>query len=305
VWRPSSAPGSYSCGFGTIDQGELALRIARVRDQAGSTWLARVEDDKVVPVLPAEERFGADALRDALGDALDLRAQVACAAPSPPYSLISPLSAPQKIMAIGLNYVDHAREAGLPLPDVPVMFMKAGSALIGPGEAICYRSRDTSEVDYEGELAVVVGRRARDVSVNEALGCVFGYTVCNDVSARDAQFGDGQFTRGKSFDTFCPVGPWVTTRDEIPDIQALPLRTRVNGVLVQDGSTADMVFSVAEIVSYLSRFITLMPGDLISTGTPAGVGFVRQPPLFLTDGDVVEIEIGPLGRLTNPVKQVD
>lgn len=280
------------------------MRIARVRDGEGLAWLARAEGDEFVPILPAQVRSGHDSLREALEDGIDFASIAPVTSSAGPFRLRSPLIAPQKVMAIGLNYRDHAVEANLDLPSVPVMFMKAPSALIGPGDEIWYRHADTAELDYEGELAVVIGRRVRDVPSERALRYVFGYLVCNDVSARDAQFSDGQFARAKSYDTFCPIGPWITTTDDISDPQDLAVRTRVNGVTVQDSSTKEMVFSVAAIVSYLSRFMTLEPGDIISTGTPAGVGFVRRPPLYLEHGDLVEVEIDQLGVLSNPVRRI-
>jgi 2-keto-4-pentenoate hydratase/2-oxohepta-3-ene-1,7-dioic acid hydratase in catechol pathway len=278
------------------------MRIARVA-QGESAWVARIEGDTATPILESPRKPGRDALRDALADGVDFATApaVADAAPLDSLTLLSPVAAPQKIIAIGLNYADHARESGLEPPKAPVAFAKTPNSIIGPGEEIRYAKDDTAEVDYEAELAVIVGRRARRVSEADALDYVFGYTCCNDVSARDAQFADGQWVRGKSFDTFCPLGPWVVTADEIPDPQALRIACRVNGKTLQDSTTGDMIFGVAEIVSYVSRFITLEPGDVIATGTPFGVGFARTPPVYLLDGDVVEVEIERIGTLANPV----
>ena len=206
-----------------------------------------------------------------------------------------------KIVCAGMNYRDHAEETGIPVPERPVLFAKWTSAVIGPGEPIVLPGF-TTEVDYEAELGVVIGRAARDVAVDDALDFVGGYVCVNDVSARDLQFADGQWTRAKSLDTFCPVGPAVVPAAEIPDPQALAIRCVVNGEALQDSSTAHMVFSVADLVSYASRGMTLHPGDLIATGTPAGVGFTRKPPVFLQVGDEVTIEIEGIGALTNPVK---
>jgi 2-keto-4-pentenoate hydratase/2-oxohepta-3-ene-1,7-dioic acid hydratase in catechol pathway len=172
--------------------------------------------------------------------------------------------------------------------------------VIGPGEAIRWSAGQSTQVDYEAELAVVIAAETRDVAVDDALGHVLGYTCCNDVSARDAQFSDGQWSRSKSFDTFCPLGPWLVTADEIPDPQSLPITCRVNGTTLQESSTAEMIHGVAALISYLSRFSTLRAGDVIATGTPAGVGFARTPPIFLADDDVVEVEIGGIGVLRNP-----
>lgn len=278
------------------------MRIARVAS-GDSTWIARIDGDMATPILESPRKPGRDALREALASGVDLTSALAVgdARPLGSLKLLSPVSSPSKIIAIGLNYADHARESGLEPPKAPVSFVKLPSAIVGPGEAIRYAKDDTAEVDYEAELAVVIGRRARKVSEADALGYVFGYTNCNDVSARDAQFADGQWVRAKSFDTFCPLGPWIVTADEIPDPQALRIACRVNGETLQDSTTAEMIFSVAQIISYLSRFITLEPGDVIATGTPFGVGFARTPPVFLLNGDVVEVEIEGIGVLTNPV----
>jgi 5-carboxymethyl-2-hydroxymuconate isomerase len=206
-----------------------------------------------------------------------------------------------KIICVGLNYVDHAREVELELPERPLLFAKWPNACIDSGEAIVIPPGVTA-VDYEAELAAVIGTRVKGVSVENALEAVTAYTCLNDVSAREIQFADGQWTRGKSFDTFCPVGPTLVPRDEIADPQSLLIRCRLNGEVVQDASTADMVFGVAELVSYVSEAITLEPGDVIATGTPPGVAFGRPDPRYLEDGDVVEVEIEGIGVLTNPVR---
>ncbi|MET1009413.1 MAG: fumarylacetoacetate hydrolase family protein [Gaiellaceae bacterium] len=208
---------------------------------------------------------------------------------------------PGQILAAGMNYRDHAAEAGLEVPERPMIFGIWPSSMIGHGEAIVIPSL-SSEIDYEAELGVVIGEHARDVRVERALDVVAGYTCFNDVSARDLQFQDGQWTRAKSLDTFSPTGPRVVPASEIPDPQALRIRCLVNGEALQDSSTAEMVFSVAELISYVSHGITLEPGDLIVTGTPAGVGFTRTPPVFLRPGDEVTVEIEGIGALTNPVR---
>jgi 2,4-didehydro-3-deoxy-L-rhamnonate hydrolase len=205
-----------------------------------------------------------------------------------------------KIICAGMNYRDHAEETGLAVPERPVLFAKWPNALIGPGEPIVLPSL-TAEVDYEAELGVVIGRRSRDLEVEEALDAVGGYVCVNDVSARDLQFADGQWTRAKSLDTFCPVGPRLVPAADVPDPQALRIRCLVNGEALQDSSTANMVFGAAELVAYASRGMTLEPGDLIATGTPAGVGFTRKPPIYLRAGDEVTVEIEGIGALTNPV----
>jgi 2,4-diketo-3-deoxy-L-fuconate hydrolase len=216
--------------------------------------------------------------------------------------LHAPIARPGKIVAIGLNYEDHAAETGAEIPDKPVVFAKYPNTIIGSGEQI--RIPPIAEqIDYEAELAVVVGRRARNVPEAEALEYVFGYTNSNDVSARDLQFSEGgQWTRSKSIDTFLPLGPYVATRDEIPDPQNLYIRAILNGEVMQDGTTSKMIFSVAELVSFLSQGMTLEPGDIIITGTPPGVGMARDPQLWMKPGDEVSIEIEGLGTLTNPVE---
>ncbi len=212
------------------------------------------------------------------------------------------IDVPGKIICVGLNYRDHAEETGAELPTAPLLFAKWPNTLIGPGEPIVL-PEEAREVDYEAELGVVIGRRARRVDEAQALDAVRGYICVNDVSARDLQFADGQWTRGKSPDSFCPVGPRLVPREEVDDPQALAIRCLVNGQVLQDSSTAQMVFSVAEIIAYVSRTITLEPGDLIATGTPAGVGVFREPKVLLEDGDEVTVEIEGLGSLTNPVQQ--
>jgi 2-keto-4-pentenoate hydratase/2-oxohepta-3-ene-1,7-dioic acid hydratase in catechol pathway len=211
-----------------------------------------------------------------------------------------PIDRPGKIICVGLNYRDHAEEQGTDLPTAPLLFAKWDNTLIGPGEPIAIPPLVT-KCDYEAELGVVIGERVRDVSAENALEAVAGYICVNDVSARDLQFADGQWTRGKSPDTFCPVGPALVPRDRIADPQDLLIRAILNGETVQESTTGNMVFGVAEIIEYVTRTITLEPGDLIATGTPAGVGAFRKPPLFMKPGDEITIEIDGIGSLTNPV----
>ena len=215
-----------------------------------------------------------------------------------------PIEVPSKIICVGLNYRDHAEEQGIELPPAPLLFAKWPNALIGPGEPIVI-PRASDQVDYEAELGVVIGERVRGVSEANALEVVHGYICVNDVSARDLQFSDGQWTRGKSPDTFCPVGPQLVPAAEVPDPQALGIRCFLNGDAMQDSTTANMIFTVAEIIAYASATMTLEPGDLIATGTPAGVGVFRDPPVLMKDGDEVTIEIDRLGALTNPVRSED
>jgi 2-keto-4-pentenoate hydratase/2-oxohepta-3-ene-1,7-dioic acid hydratase in catechol pathway len=210
-----------------------------------------------------------------------------------------PIDRPGKIICVGLNYRDHAEEQGTALPEAPLLFAKWQNTLIGPGDPIVIPPVVT-KCDYEAELGVVIGARVRDVSSENALEAVAGYVCVNDVSARDLQFADGQWTRGKSPDTFCPVGPGLVTREDVPDPQVLPIRAILNGETVQESTTANMIFGVADVIAYVTRTITLEPGDLIATGTPAGVGAFRDPPLFMKPGDEITIEIDGIGSLTNP-----
>lgn len=217
--------------------------------------------------------------------------------------LLAPLE-PPLVVAVGLNYRQHAAETGARLPEQPLLFLKAPGCVVGPGADIVLPAAGPDEVDYEGELAVIIGRPARDVSADRAPDYVLGYACANDVSARDWQLRrqGRQWARGKSFDTFCPLGPWLVTADEIPDPGALPIRTELNGRVMQDSSTADMIFPVAELVADLSRSLTLPAGTVILTGTPAGIGFTRQPPVFLRPGDRVSVTIGGIGTLENGVR---
>ena len=204
-----------------------------------------------------------------------------------------------KIVAVGLNYRDHAREVALDLPEHPLLFAKWPNAVIGDGDPIVIPP-GVEQVDYEAELAVVFGARVKGASLENALEAVEGYACLNDVSARVIQFGDGQWTRGKSLDTFCPIGP-VVPRDDVGDTRSLRIACRVNGETMQDGTTADMIFSVAELVAFISATITLEPGDVIATGTPPGVAMGRPDGRYLQPGDTVEVEIERVGILRNPV----
>lgn len=218
-------------------------------------------------------------------------------------TLLAPLPRPPKIVAIGLNYRSHTGEQERPAPKEPMIFAKYPTAVIGPGAEIRWDPALSAQVDFEGELAAVIGRPARRVGRGEALGYLIGYTVADDVTARDLQDRDRQFTRGKSLDTFCPLGPALVTADEVPDPQALRLSTRVNGELVQDETTGAMIFDVAELIAFASRAFTLEPGDVILTGTPGGVGHYHHPPHYLHDGDEVAVEIAGLGRLVNRCRE--
>lgn len=220
-------------------------------------------------------------------------------------TLLAPIGNPSKVVAVGLNYGEHRREHAGENPGYPILFPKFPSSIIGPDDAITWDPALTQQVDYEGELGVVIGKRAKRVSEIEALEFVFGYCNLDDISARDLQFdekGGKQWARGKSLDTFCPLGPYIVSKDEIADAQNLAIRTWVNGELRQESNTANMISSVAQLVSFISQGITLLPGDIIASGTPSGVGHYRKPPVYLKPGDVVEVEVEGLGRLRNPVK---
>jgi len=219
--------------------------------------------------------------------------------------ILAPL-VPSVILAIGLNYHQHAEETGLKIPEYPVLFMKNPGAVTNPGDPILLHPSCMAppEVDYEVELAVVIGKTAKDVTAAEALGFVFGYTVANDVSARRWQGarGSGQWVRGKSFNTFCPLGPVLVTVDELVDPQNLQLTCVLNGQVMQNGNTSDMIFPVGELISFLSTGTTLLPGTVILTGTPSGVGYTREPPVFLMPGDTVDMTVEGIGTLSNPVE---
>ena len=224
-----------------------------------------------------------------------------------PFKDVQPLAPlrPKKIVAIGRNYRKHAAELGNVVPENPMLFAIFPSSVIAPHATIEWNPKITQQVDWEGELAVVIGREARHVPVADALDYVFGYTIANDISARDLQKSDGQWIRAKSMETFCPLGPAIVTREMIPDPQTLQIQTDVNGERVQDESTLDMVHSVADLITYCSQMFTLEPGDVLLTGTPSGVGKGFDPPRYLKTGDVVSIHIAEIGTLTNRCQEVE
>jgi 2-keto-4-pentenoate hydratase/2-oxohepta-3-ene-1,7-dioic acid hydratase in catechol pathway len=213
-----------------------------------------------------------------------------------------PLYNPSKIVCVGLNYHDHCREQNVEVPQRPLLFAKFPSTIIGLDDEITWQPKITEQVDYEAELGVIIGRKGRNISLNESFNYIAGYTIINDVSARDLQVSDVQWVRGKSLDTFCPIGPYLVTADEVADPQHLKIQCWVNGELRQDSNTAEMIFKIPELITFISQTCTLMPGDIISTGTPNGVGVFRNPPVFLHPGDLVEVEIEKLGRLRNMVR---
>ena len=256
------------------------------------------------PATMAELLAGGDAalatLRDAArATAADPARLDALARPLTAFHLAAPVPRPGKVVAIGRNYADHAAEGGAAPPPAPLIFAKWPSSVIGPGDEIHWDAALTSQVDFEAELAVVIGRTARRITADEARDHILGYTCVDDVSARDLQFGDRQWVRSKSLDTFCPLGPVLVTLDEFADPDDLAITCHVNGELLQASRTSRMLFSVGTIVAHCSQAFTLEPGDVIATGTPAGVGVYRDPPRFLGDGDVVSVAIEGIGELSN------
>lgn len=214
--------------------------------------------------------------------------------------LLAPVPRPPKFICIGLNYRDHAKEAGLEIPGVPAVFSKFSNVVIGPGDPIVLPKVSTRP-DYEAEFAFVIGKGGRAIPASRAMEHVFGYTIVNDVSARDYQMATSQWLMGKTFDTFAPMGPWLVTRDEIADPQTLDIALEIGGEILQHSNTREMIFGVADLVEFISSVVTLEPGDIVATGTPAGVGFARKPPRYLKAGDEVVIRIQGLGELRNPV----
>lgn len=250
--------------------------------------------------LPSDMRSFLQMGDSAMGLASDAVANASGGVTLESVNLMSPITDPSKVVAIGLNYMDHVRESGIEMPDLATMFCKYPSSIIGPGDEISWQTGLTEQVDYEAELAVIIGKVARSVAQDDAFDYIAGYTNCNDVSARDLQFMPGdQWLRGKCLDTFCPLGPYLVTRDEIADPHNLSIQCRVNGETRQDSNTSEMIYRIPYLIEYLSKAFTLYPGDVIATGTPHGVGAFRQTPIWLKQGDVVTVEIEGLGQLTN------
>jgi 2-keto-4-pentenoate hydratase/2-oxohepta-3-ene-1,7-dioic acid hydratase in catechol pathway len=291
------------------------MKLVTYRPPAAGPQLGAVVDDHVVNLslasggaLPNDMRAFLE-----LGEAgMELAKSVATApnvaaygAPLRDVRLLAPISNPSKVVAIGLNYMDHVRESGGKPPSIATMFTKYPSSIIGPGDEIRWDPALTTKVDFEAELAFVVGKTARNVFEDDAYDYIAGYMNCHDVSARDLQLEVGdQWVMGKSLDTFCPLGPYLVTTDEIPDPHKLSIRCIVNGEALQDSNTKELVFGIPYLMAYLTRSFTLLPGDVVTTGTPHGVGVFRQPPVFLKDGDVVTVEVEGLGQLTNPCVEV-
>jgi 2-keto-4-pentenoate hydratase/2-oxohepta-3-ene-1,7-dioic acid hydratase in catechol pathway len=215
-------------------------------------------------------------------------------------TLQAPVPRPPKMICVGLNYRDHAREAGLEIPSIPTIFSKFSNTVIGPGQPIVL-PKNSTRPDYEAEFAFVIGPGGRHISAARAMEHVFGYTIVNDVSARDFQFGTSQWLMGKTFDTFAPMGPWIVTKDEVSDPHALDISLEIAGHILQNSNTRELLFGIPALIEFISAVVTLEPGDVVSTGTPAGVGFARKPPRYLQAGEEVIIRIGGIGELRNPV----
>jgi 2-keto-4-pentenoate hydratase/2-oxohepta-3-ene-1,7-dioic acid hydratase (catechol pathway) len=277
------------------------MQFARYQGAGGAGW-GIITDAGLIPahalgVAVSYEQLANPAFLHRVEAAIEGSAAEAIALDA--LQLLAPVPRPGKIICVGLNYHDHAEETGEEPPEQPLLFGKAPTAVINPGDAIVHPDA-VEQVDYEVELGVVIGRTARDVSAADARSYVAGYTAINDVSARDAQFSDGQFYRGKSYDTFAPMGPTLVP-DTYLDPAALDVACRVNGETKQASNTAEFIFGVEAVIEYISGFTTLEPGDVISTGTPGGVGIFREPPELLQPGDTVDVEIEGIGTLTNPV----
>jgi len=291
------------------------MRLVRFESPTGP-HLGALRGDTIVDLQAASggDKLYSPDLRELMAagrQGIRRAADVAASAPAAPdrlgvfaasyVRLLAPVPPPSKVIAVGQNYLDHCREQGVAPPKSPILFSKAPSSVIGPGEAVRWPAGLTEQVDLEVELGAVIGSVSRGLEKGKALGSIFGYTVLNDVSARDLQFGDGQWVRGKSLDTFCPVGPCIVTADEIPDPQALRLSSAVNGKKWQDSSTKEMIFTVDFLLAFITQGITLMPGDVVATGTPNGVGFFQKPKAFLKAGDKMRLEVEKIGVLENPV----
>jgi acylpyruvate hydrolase len=282
-------------------------------------WAAkgRVKDKKLNSAVQALKRAGAppadmiaqlgrgERYGKALGEVAAClvgsgKAPKGVALPLAKIRLAPPIARPGKITCVGLNYADHAHEQGIEPPSAPIFFLKSVNTICGPGDAV-HMLASSSQIDYEAELAVVIGKGGRDISEDRAMEHVAGYMLLNDVTARDFQFGDKQWYRGKSGDTFAPTGPWIVTRDEVPDPHNLKISLTLNGQTMQDSNTSNLIFKIPYLISYLSRSMTWEPGDLISTGTPPGVGVFRKPQVFLKPGDTMSVTVERIGTLTNPV----
>lgn len=274
------------------------MKLARILHNK-VVYLARVEQSSCILLQQESNHPQADVLQEAIADQCDFQADgekvdLQCV------DVLAPVFHPSKVLALGLNYAEHVNEAKMDLPKSPILFSKMPSSIVGPNDPVCWKEADSNRVDYEAELAVIIGKEAFNLAEeDDPLRYIVGYTCSNDVSARDAQFKDKQWVRAKSFDTFCPLGPWIITPDDVPDPQNLSIRCEVAGEVLQDSSTHYMIFSIAEQIRYIANFMTLVPGDVILTGTPDGVGFARRPPIYLKEGDLMTVSIEGIGELSN------
>ncbi len=286
-----------------VDVGEAIMRYAPGRAAARALRSAGNPPRDMIELLARGEKYRhalsaiTRSLAEAAGSSKKLKALLT---PLKRARLRAPIPRPPKITCVGLNYVDHAREQGIEPPESPIFFLKSVNTICGPGDPIRMPPNST-QVDYEAEFAVVIGKRGHQIPEEKAMEYVAGYVILNDVTARDMQFGDKQWYRGKSCDTFAPTGPWLITRDEIPDPHNLRISLSLNGQTMQDSNTSNLIFKVAYLVSYLSQSVTWEVGDLISTGTPPGVGVFRKPQVFMKPGDSVSVTVERIGTLTNSV----
>jgi 2-keto-4-pentenoate hydratase/2-oxohepta-3-ene-1,7-dioic acid hydratase in catechol pathway len=277
------------------------VKLITFRRKTGATPEAGVlQGDTVLPLTPLGYANVEDFIAGGPAALQSVRALNGKdgALPLSDVQLLSPLLRPPRIFCVGLNYLDHAAESKMVVQAVPTIFMKLASAITGPGSDIVLPANST-QPDYEAELAVVIGRSAANVTRENWRECVFGYTILNDVSARDVQLATSQWTLGKSFPTFCPIGPWVVTADELMDPHSLDVRLTIDGETLQQANTRDLIFDIPAVLGYISAIVPLEPGDIVSTGTPQGVGLGRTPPRWLRPGEEVAIEIGGIGRLVN------
>lgn len=281
---------------------------------AGQITIGAVQDDRVISLAAVAPDMLAliEAGPDGLARAREVLAAATDSVALADVNLLAPIPLPRRnVMCLGKNYAEHARESHeawgekVEIPEVPVIFTKATTAVNGPFDDIAIDPRVSTQMDYESELAVIIGRAGRNMSEADALGHVFGYMVLNDVTARDLQQRHKQFFKGKSLDGCCPIGPWIVTTDEIPDPHNLRIACRVNGDLRQDSTTAEMIFDVPATLAHLSNGMTLLPGDIIATGTPSGVGFARKPPVYLQPGDIVECSVESIGTIRNRIIAYD
>lgn len=294
------------------------MRLVSYRPQSGEAWRAGIEEKGLViagsavygsagrhneklPTVRELLEAGPAALETVFANARQIfNAGEQELVPLDSLELGAPVPDPDKIVCLGLNYADHAAEAKMAIPEVPVLFAKFRNSLTGPYSSIVL-PRNSTAIDYEAELAVVIGKTCKDVAEKDALSYVAGYTIMNDVTARDLQMRTPQWTAGKALDTFAPMGPGIVPAAEIPDPQTLEVITRLNGQERQHSNTAKMIFPVAKAIEFISSIMTLVPGDIIATGTPSGVGFIQHPPIFMREGDLVEVEIERIGRIANKV----